>query len=300
MPTAELDHVAVAVEHWADAFPRYAAGLGGAWHSGGYETGFSPCQLHFANAARLELLQPWDWEHNTFLRRFLDANGPGPHHVTFKVPDIEAAIAEVRSAGYDPVGILLDNPEWREAFLHPKQAPGIVVQLAQAGPLPDGWVPPPPPDDFPPVGTDPASLLRVVHAVADLEPAVELFGGLLGGRAEPARAGPDGTWRSVELSWAGPLRIRLVAPVGDAAVPSRLRAWLGGRAGRLHHLAFARTEPARAAEPAGGTEAAQRTAPAGTEAGGVPGVHPDDGSVTGVVEPGDNLGTRLVLFAAGA
>jgi methylmalonyl-CoA/ethylmalonyl-CoA epimerase len=75
---ATLDHVAIAVERWADAWPRYAVGLGGAWSSGGFNVGFGPAQLRFANGARLEVLQPWQPEANPFLRRFLDASGPGP------------------------------------------------------------------------------------------------------------------------------------------------------------------------------------------------------------------------------
>ncbi len=89
---AALDHVAVAVERWADAWPRYAVELGGAWSSGGFNVGFGPAQLRFANGARVEILQPWEPEENPFLRRFLDRHGPSPHHLTFKVPDLASAI----------------------------------------------------------------------------------------------------------------------------------------------------------------------------------------------------------------
>ena len=126
-----LDHVAVAVERWTDAWPRYVDQLGGTWHSGGVNVGFSPAQLSFANGAKVEVLQPWEPEANPFLRRFLDHNGPGPHHLTFKVPDIDDALVRVRGAGFEPVGVRLDDPQWREAFLHPRQAFGVVVQVAQ-------------------------------------------------------------------------------------------------------------------------------------------------------------------------
>src|SRR5580700_7494616 len=101
--TVVLDHVAVAVERWTDAWPRYVHQLGGTWHSGGVNSGFSPAQLSFGNGARVEILQPWEPESNPFLRRFLDSSGPGPHHLTFKVPDIEATLARVGDAGFDPV-----------------------------------------------------------------------------------------------------------------------------------------------------------------------------------------------------
>ena len=76
---------------------------------------------------------------------FSIAAGPGPHHVTFKVPDIAAAIDDSRGRGLRPVGVDLSDPGWKEAFLHPKDAPGIVVQLAEA---PHEWDSPPP-EDFP-------------------------------------------------------------------------------------------------------------------------------------------------------
>src|ERR1700722_15373632 len=144
-----LDHVAVAVEQWTDAWPRYVHQLGGIWHSGGVNIGFSPAQLSYANGARIEILQPWDPDANPFLRRFLDHSGPGPHHLTFKVPDIEATLDRARHAGFDPVGVRLSDAHWREAFLHPRQATGVVVQVAQAasdwvGPAPEGFPAPPP------------------------------------------------------------------------------------------------------------------------------------------------------------
>ena len=107
--------------------------------------GFAPAQLRFANGARVEVLMPWDTEVNDFLSRFLAANGPGPHHLTFKVPDLADAIDRARAYGIEPVGIDLSHPEWLEAFLHPKVATGVVVQLAEEH---QSWSSPAP-DDYP-------------------------------------------------------------------------------------------------------------------------------------------------------
>ncbi|HUO47911.1 MAG TPA: VOC family protein [Acidimicrobiales bacterium] len=290
---AMLDHVAVAVEQWADAWPRYAVDLGGAWSSGGLNVGFGPAQLRFANGARLEVLQPWKPEANPFLRRFLDTNGPGPHHLTFKVTDLDRALDAAAAGGFDPVGVDRSDPTWQEAFLHPRQATGIVVQLAQAA---GEWVSPPP-EGFP---TDrrypPASLEHVTHAVADLGPALALFRDLLGGTVRGQ--GTDGTAsrRFVDLGWSGPLALRLVGPAdgngersgdGGGRRAGALAAHLAGRPGRVHHLRLAVPEPWT-----------------------VPGTVPCDGdgdvagasSALGVgdepawlVEPADNLGARLVL-----
>ena len=271
-----LDHVALAVERWADAWPRYAVDLGGIWVSGGLNVGFGPAQLRFANAARVEILQPWQPEDNPFLRRFLDRHGPGPHHLTFKVPDLSSAIDTARRAGFSPIGIDLSHDDWKEAFLHPHHATGVVVQLAQAA---HGWDSPPP-EGFPQARRAPAaSLARVVHAVADLDVALALFAGLLGGLAGPRVDGPDGTWTSIDVAWPGPPVIRLVASTRpDDGRVDPVRTWLAGLTGRVHHLAFALTG------------SGERDAELST-----PGILAGD-DVRAVVEPDANLGTRLVLL----
>jgi methylmalonyl-CoA/ethylmalonyl-CoA epimerase len=255
MIRADLDHVAVAAEHVELLWPRYAGDLGGTWEGGGTSPGFYSAQVRYANGMKVEGLHPARVDDNDFLRRFLDHSGPGPHHLTFKVPDIRAALADVEGSGYHAVGVNLSDPGWQEAFLHPKQATGIVVQLAQSG---EGgeWVPEPAPASFPTGPT--ATLVRVAHHVADLAEARRLFEQLLGGR--PLDEG-DG-W--VELGWPGPGRIRLSQVGPDDA-------WVGNRTGRLHHLAFDASDPAA-----------------------VPGAVAGPGGGW-VVPPEANLGVRLVL-----
>jgi len=257
---ADLDHVAVAAERQADLWPRYGGDLGGRWVGGGRSVGFASAQVRFTGGMKVEALEPCEPERNDFLRRFLDHSGPGPHHLTFKVPDIEAAIGAARAHGVDPVGIDLGDPGWKEAFLHPKAASGIVVQMAQSAgdwdeegrsPLPE------------PLVAEPAILLHIAHLVADLGAARELFAGLLGGRDDE-----DGD--SV-LAWPGGGRLRLVSPEPGTAEADEL----GARPGRLHHLAFAVLDPGRV--------------PSAVSAG--------DGRF--VVPPEANHGTRLVLSEPG-
>lgn len=211
-----LDHVAHAVPRWQSGWTRYAVDLGAVWHSGGPGPGFAPAQLRFANLARIEVLMPWDIHLNDFLARFLEARGPGPHHLTFKVPDLRQALAAAEAVGFTPVNVDLSDPTWMEAFLHPREASGVVVQMAQAsGDAPDSQ----PPEDYPvdrrqradgsgPVA--PASLLRVVHALADLGTGRRVFCDLLGA-AVAGEWSEDGV-RWVDLTWGGPLDLRLVGP----------------------------------------------------------------------------------------
>ena len=269
---------------------------------GGLNVGFGPAQLRYADGGRVEILQPWQPQDNPFLRRFLDRHGPGPHHLTFKVPDLASAIDHARHAGFVPVGVDLSGPDWKEAFLHPRQATGIVVQLAQAS---YAWESPPP-EGFPTARRDPpASLLRVTHAVADLDTGLALFEELLGGRRVARGVSPDRTWGFADLEWSGPPALRLVAPPsvpdGATAVDSPLETWLGQLPGRLHHLAFAMAPQGLDAERTGPTPTGQptRTGQQGVEGRtDVPGLLPADGP-TWVIEPPDNLGTRLALIRRG-
>jgi methylmalonyl-CoA/ethylmalonyl-CoA epimerase len=227
-----LDHVAVAMEDRRTGRARYAAELGGAWVGGGPDPGFWSEQVRFANGMKVEILEPLDVEDNDFLRRFLDRNGPGPHHLTFKVTDLAAALGEVEAAGYRPVGVNLESEGWKEAFLHPKDAPGVVVQLAQSSESGDWGIPLP--DDYPEVTREPAVLERVTHAVASIDVGLHLFADLLAG--EDVGRGADEAGRWVDLAWAGGGRVRLIEPTSPS---SPIATWIGDRAGRVHHLAFA-------------------------------------------------------------
>jgi methylmalonyl-CoA/ethylmalonyl-CoA epimerase len=261
-----LDHVAVALRRWDDGWPRFVGQLGARWRSSGRGAGFAPSQLEYANGMRIELLEPNDVHVNDFLQRFLDAGGARPHHLTYKVRDIEAAIGECRAAGIEPVGVDLRFEEWKEAFLHPKAAAlGVVVQLAESNQPP--WSTPPPAALPTPV-RPPAALDYVGHAVADLHHARRIFGDLLGGAV--VDEGGDEGCRWLELAWPGPGRVRLLAPTGDTGP---LVDWLAGGPGRIHHLAFTCDDSAAVA---GATPLA---------------------SGAYVVAPDDATGTRLVLRA---
>ena len=112
IPDIDLDHVALAFEDRRPGQLRYAGELGGTWIGGGADPGFWSEQVAFANGMKVELLEPLNVEENDFLRRFLDRNGAGPHHLTFKVKDIRAALELTESAGYRPVSVNLDNEHW--------------------------------------------------------------------------------------------------------------------------------------------------------------------------------------------
>jgi methylmalonyl-CoA/ethylmalonyl-CoA epimerase len=67
------------------------------------------------------------------IQRSLDSRGPGVHHIAFEVDDIDAALAELRSAGTR----LIDDyarpggAGTRIAFLHPSAFGGVLVELVE-------------------------------------------------------------------------------------------------------------------------------------------------------------------------
>jgi len=219
--TVVLDHLAIGTPTLTDGWELFGGVLGGTWVYGGDSPGFWWGQLEFAAGPKIELMTPTGGPDAAFLERFLATRGASPHHFNFIVTDIEATLARIRALGIEPVQVNLSNPNWKEAFLHPRSAHGVVIQVAQQGDSPRVA----PPRELPEPGP-PALFDLIEHHVGDLGGATRLFREALDGRLE---AGADDT---AELTWPGGKRIRLVREDG---LP------LGGS---LHHVRFTRADGA--------------------------------------------------------
>ena len=130
MPPIRFDHIAIAIPRMADAPAVLVGVLGGTPRHGGEVGAYRFGQWQFETGGRLEILEPAGQD--GFLHRFLAQRGPGIHHVTFRVPSLAEVCDRARVSGYDIVGYDDSNPGWKQAFLHPKQALGIVVQFAES------------------------------------------------------------------------------------------------------------------------------------------------------------------------
>ena len=218
--TTILDHLAIGTPALADGWELFGGVLGGTWAYGDDSPGFWWGQLKFAAGPKIELLTPTGGPDAAFLDRFLAARGAGPHHFNFLVTDIEDTLAQIKAFGLEPVGVSLADPAWKEAFLHPRDAHGIVIQVAQEAGSPSS----PPPRELAEPGP-PARFDLIEHHVSDLDAAVRLFTEVLGGQLEAAGTETAGT---AELTWPGGKLLRLVREDG---LP------LGGA---LHHIRFSR------------------------------------------------------------
>jgi methylmalonyl-CoA/ethylmalonyl-CoA epimerase len=82
-------------------------------------------------ATELELVQPTT--DTSGMARFLARRGPGLHHICFKVDNIETTLAELKARG---IRLIHDEPiagagGRKVAFVHPKSACGVLVELVE-------------------------------------------------------------------------------------------------------------------------------------------------------------------------
>ncbi|MEF8977499.1 MAG: VOC family protein [Haloarculaceae archaeon] len=122
-----VDHVGIAVESVEAAEPvLFALGCRKLIDES-TEQGFRWAQYDFdRQASRLELIAPE--AEGTFLTEFLDRHGPGLHHVTLEVADIDAVITAVESADLRVVEYQ-EFEDWTEAFVPPSNPTGALFQL---------------------------------------------------------------------------------------------------------------------------------------------------------------------------
>jgi len=125
-----IAHVGVAVENLETAVAFYRDVLGVEPHPPEMADGATILSLPFGDAD-VELLAPLTPDGP--IARFLARRGPGIHHICYRVPDLDAALAACRAAGYRLVD---ENPRpgaggRRIAFVHPKSTAGILLELTE-------------------------------------------------------------------------------------------------------------------------------------------------------------------------
>lgn len=127
-----FDHVSIAV-HDIEIAQSLVDLLGGTHIGGGHSHAgdFQWIQFDLPDQGRLEMISPVVEDEDNFLNRYLSDHGEGLHHLTFKVTDIHRAVARARDLGFTVVGIDDSIEDWKEAFVHPASAHGVLIQLAE-------------------------------------------------------------------------------------------------------------------------------------------------------------------------
>jgi methylmalonyl-CoA epimerase len=130
---ATLDHVGIAVADVREALAFYRDALGLDIEAP-EEVASQRVRAHFipAGEATLELLEAT--ADDSPIAKYVAKRGPGLHHITLRVDDIRAALAELKAKG-----VKLIDADPREgahgslvAFIHPSSAHGVLVELKQA------------------------------------------------------------------------------------------------------------------------------------------------------------------------
>jgi methylmalonyl-CoA/ethylmalonyl-CoA epimerase len=131
-----LDHIAIAVPDLERAIRRFAEDFGIAYdgtedvQSAKTTTAFFPI-----DGTRIELIHPLGGTEGP-VRKFLDTKGGGLHHVCFRTDDVAGDMERLKAKGYR---FLSDAPTpgahgTKVAFIHPKSADGVLIELAEHPP----------------------------------------------------------------------------------------------------------------------------------------------------------------------
>ena len=131
---SRIDHIGVAVDDLDAAKDLYTRTFGMTCVHEETNEGQGVLEAMMAvgdSGSCVQLLVPLS-EHST-IAKFLERNGPGIHHVAYRVDDLDAESARLRAAGDR---LLYDEPRRgtsgsRINFVHPKDAGGVLVELVE-------------------------------------------------------------------------------------------------------------------------------------------------------------------------
>ena len=125
----KINHVAIVVKDIDESLKFWATALGLELHhvedvpSQASKVAFIP-----VGESEIELVQPTT--EDSGMVAYLEKRGEGMHHLCIEVDDIEAKMQELKDAG---IRLINDVPQVlpgrKMAFIHPKSASGVLVEL---------------------------------------------------------------------------------------------------------------------------------------------------------------------------
>jgi methylmalonyl-CoA epimerase len=130
---AVLDHIGIAVRDLDAALAFYRDALGLEVEAA-EEVASQRVRAHFVpvGGSSLELLEATAAD--STIAKYVDKRGPGLHHITLRVDDITAALAQLKDRG---ARLIDERPRPGAegalvAFIHPSSAHGVLVELKQS------------------------------------------------------------------------------------------------------------------------------------------------------------------------
>jgi methylmalonyl-CoA/ethylmalonyl-CoA epimerase len=128
----KIEHIGIAVSNLEDAIKTYTELLNTPCYkteevaSEGVKTAFFQI-----GDSKIELLEATHEE--SPIAKFIAKKGQGIHHIAFDVTDIEASMAAYKEKGFQLLNEIPKNGADNKlvAFIHPKSANGVLVELCQ-------------------------------------------------------------------------------------------------------------------------------------------------------------------------
>ncbi len=136
---SRIDHISIAVKDYTKALHFFKDILGAIPGAGAQNKNMKyHWQIFsFGDLSRLELIHPL--EEDTFLTNFLNKNkNGGLHHISLQTPDIQHAMHTLDDHNIPYFGYNEYGDFWKELFIHPKDAFGVLIQIAEFNP--DDWL----------------------------------------------------------------------------------------------------------------------------------------------------------------
>ena len=134
-PPSKIDHLGIAVRS-IDQTSRFYRDTLGLTSEGVEQIPDQKVRVAFFRVGdvRIELLEPT--APDSPIARFLEHKGPGLHHVAYRVDDLPATLAALKSAG---VRLIDESPRdgahgMKIAFAHPKSTDGTLTEFCQCAP----------------------------------------------------------------------------------------------------------------------------------------------------------------------
>jgi len=133
-----IDHVSIAVKDYEKARRFFQDILGAipCSHATDSTMNYRWQLFSLGDLSRFEILTPT--AENSYLDGFFKDRHGGVHHITLQTQDIVKAKSALDAAGIPYFGEKDYGDVWKEIFIHPKHAFGVLIQIAQFNP--DDWL----------------------------------------------------------------------------------------------------------------------------------------------------------------
>ncbi len=135
---SRIDHISIAVKDYEKAFRFFSRLLGAVPGVGMEDPNMKYVWQLFSlgDLSRLELMHPTG--EGSFLDGFLNKREGGVHHITLETPDIEKFRVFLEEEEIPYFGRADMGDTWKELFIHPRDAFGVLIQVAEF--QPDDWI----------------------------------------------------------------------------------------------------------------------------------------------------------------